>query len=400
MIKGYKSFQILEKLRELEFLFEGNVEYSDLFKERIYDLKDKSPIAKLIIRLSDEYVKDDKDLKNNYIDVTDKEDKVTFISQVKFNQMQSKSKSYLDPFDVPGRTEIGIGRCIRALSRLGDFKFTDKELEEFVNLYKSKTVSEGEEFQLVKGEDIKYWYNSENYFEDYGIGKLFNSCMKDVDSHYFDIYSESESCNLLILTKKVEDRRLLIGRSLIWKPSEMWLKGDIEWRGSEYFMDRIYCMRDSDEKKFISYADNEGWLVKYLNNSDNYTGMNFKLKGDPINLRIVCDVEGNCDEYPYMDTLKYLSETKDKVSNIGYKNGFELQSSEGEIFVCSFCDGSGVGSCPECNGYAYVPCKNCHLKNKKSCDECGGGGIIDCPKCEGTGQYSNCEDCTGLIERL
>ena len=49
MIKGYKSFLIVEKLKELELLLEGNIEYSDLFKEKLFDIKSKS---KLIIYLN------------------------------------------------------------------------------------------------------------------------------------------------------------------------------------------------------------------------------------------------------------------------------------------------------------------------------------------------------------
>lgn len=39
MIKDYKSFLIVEKLKELELLLEGNIEYSDLFKEKLFDIK-------------------------------------------------------------------------------------------------------------------------------------------------------------------------------------------------------------------------------------------------------------------------------------------------------------------------------------------------------------------------
>lgn len=192
MIKGYKSFLIVEKLKELQLILEGNIEYSDLFKEKLFDIKSKSKLAEEIYDLADEWY-DDKLLKNNFIDVTDKEDKVSFISQVRFDQMSEKTDD-LDPYTIKGRTEIGVGRCIKALADLSKIKFTDKELEEFVNLYKSKTKTEGEEFELVKGKDIKYWYDEDNYFEDYGEGPLSNSCMKDVDKSFFDIYSDSKCC--------------------------------------------------------------------------------------------------------------------------------------------------------------------------------------------------------------
>ena len=215
------------------------------------------------------------------------------------------------------------------MADLAKIDFTDKELEDFVNLYKSKTKTEGEDFELVKGKDIKYWYDEDNYFEDYGEGPLSNSCMKDVDRSYFDIYSDSKCCQLLILTKKVDKKKLLIGRALVWKPSEMTLKDDVKFEGTKYFMDRIYCMKSSDEQKFLNYAEEKGWLVKAHNNSDNETGMIFKFKGQVVKLKIVCKVEGDCEDYPYMDTLKYLSKEKDEISNIGFIKGYELEDTGG-----------------------------------------------------------------------
>ena len=407
MIKGYKSFLIVEKLKELQLILEGNIEYSDLFKEKLFDIKSKSKLAEEIYDLAEEWY-DDKLLKNNFIDVTDKEDKVTFISQVKFDQMQVKSDEELDPYTVKGRTEIGVGRCIKALADLAKIDFTDKELEDFVNLYKAKTKTEGEEFELVKGKDIKYWYDEDNYFEGYGEGPLSNSCMKDVDRSYFDIYSDSKCCQLLILTKKVDKKKLLIGRALVWKPSEMTLKDDVKFEGTKYFMDRIYCMKSSDEQKFLNYAEEKGWLVKAHNNSDNEKGMIFKFKGQIVKLKIVCKVEGDCDEYPYMDTLKYLSKEKDEISNIGFKKGFELQSTDGECFTCDNCDGKGADECGDCDGSGETYCESCdgngEVENDKgklkSCKDCKGEGEVECSTCQGTGLSELCSECTGLINRL
>lgn len=375
-------------------------------KEKLFDIKSKSKLAEEIYDLADEWY-DDKLLKNNFIDVTDKEDKVSFISQVRFDQMSEKTDD-LDPYTIKGRTEIGVGRCIKALADLSKIKFTDKELEEFVNLYKSKTKTEGEEFELVKGKDIKYWYDEDNYFEDYGEGPLSNSCMKDVDKSFFDIYSDSKCCQLLILTKKVDKRKLLIGRALVWKPSEMKLKGDVKWEDSKYFMDRIYCMKSSDEQKFLNYAEEKGWLVKAHNNSDNEKGMIFKFKGQIVKLKIICKVEGDCDEYPYMDTLKYLSKGKDELSNIGFKKGYELEDTDGGCETCSFCDGKGAGECEDCEGNGETYCETCEgngeIENEKGklkdCKDCKGKGEVKCSTCEGTGLSGFCSECTGLISRL
>jgi hypothetical protein len=407
MIKGYKSFLILEKLKELQLILEGNIEFSDLFREKLFDIKPKSKLAEDIYNLQGEYY-DDKILKNNFIDVTDKEDKVTFISQVKFDQIQSGSDEDIDPYKVKGRVEIGVGRCVRALADIANIKFTDKELEDFVNLYKSKNITEGEEFDLVKGKDIKYWYSEDNYFDGYGEGSLSNSCMADVDKSYFDIYSDSKSCQLLILTKKMKGKKLLIGRALVWNPSEIKLKEDVDFKGAEYFMDRIYCMKDSDEKKFLNYADEQGWLVKANNNSDNIRGMILKLRGETVKLKIVCKVEGDCDDYPYMDTLKYLSKEKNEISNIGFKKGYVLEDTDGDFSRCDDCDGKGSSECDDCYGDGRVECDDCGGEGEitkksgklKDCKDCKGKGEIDCPTCKGSGYSGLCDECTGLIKRL
>lgn len=397
MIQRYKSFQTQQKFEELIILLEGQVEYSDKFREKLGIIKPKSKLAEFLFDFEDEYFSDDKVLKNNYIDTTDKDDKVTFISQIKFDQMQDKTNDDLDPYEVKGRTEIGVGRCVRSLAELGKFEFTDKELEEFVNLYKAKADTKGEKFKLVSGDKIKFWYNEENYYEDWGSGSLSNSCMKDVDSDYFDIYSDSDCCQLLILTRKNESGdELLIGRALIWKPAKMFTK-EGKFTGAQYVMDRIYCMRDSDEQKFKNYADEKGWMYKVHNNSNNEKGMIFNLKGEIVKVKIVCYVDGDCDEYPYMDTLKFLNDDKDELSNIGYEDGYMLEDTDGDCSRCIDCDGSGKGDCDNCDGRESVECPDCEGNGSEDCSRCDGDGEIDCRECDGNGE-KDCSICDGECE--
>ena len=82
--------------------------------------------------------------------------------------------------------------------------------------------------------------------------------MRDVESDYFDIYSEnSKVCNLLIY---FNENKKLLGRALIWKLK----KSPCD---AKYFMDRIYSSSDSDVLKFKQYADEQGWMYKYKQNS-------------------------------------------------------------------------------------------------------------------------------------
>lgn len=426
MVNKYESFLILEKLTELQILLEGHLEFSDAFYDKLFDISKKSKLAKQLYLMRDKYYEDDKILKNNYIDVTDKEDKVSFISQVKFNQIQSKEQEMdkdlddIDPYAVKGRTEIAIGRCIRSILDISRIKFTDKDLEEFVDLYKSKSSSEGEEFKLVEGDDIKEWYDVEKYFQGYGGGSLSNSCMRAVDSDYFDIYADSECCQLLILTKDEK----LIGRALVWKPKKIQLKGKKDFKKADYFMDRIYCMKDSDNKKFEAYADEMGWLKKKYNSSDNHQGLNFLLGNQDYKLHIICRVNGDCDSYPYLDTLKFLDKTKRLLSNVGFKGGFDLQDVSGGCDSCDNCDGTGEpnNDCWKCDGERTVECDGCDGDGKVlcpncTCDKCRGAGTIPklrekfsrrtgwydhvkCEECDGEGREKKCKECknTGKIK--
>jgi hypothetical protein len=167
-------------------------------------------------------------------------------------------------------------------------------------------------------------------------------------------------------------------------------------------------MKSSDEQKFLNYAEEKGWLVKAHNSSDNEKGMIFKLKGQIVKLKIVCKVEGNCDEYPYMDTLKYLSKEKDEISNIGFIKGYELEDTDGDSGTCDFCDGKGADECGDCDGSGENACATCdgdgEVENDKgklkSCKDCKGKGFGPCEECNGTGLSELCSECTGLINRL
>lgn len=393
MIKNYKSFLIRENLNQLQLLLEGSLEYSDKFSDKLHDIKQKNRLAEVLIDLYDNYFEDD-DLKYNYIDTTDKEDKITFISQKKFNQLQNKTEEELDPYSVKGRVELNVGRCVKSLLDLEGQKVSDKELEEFVNLYKSKTVTVGEEFQLVKGKYITHWYDEANQLQDWGRGSLSSSCMNLSDSTYFDIYSKSAACQLLILTKLNErGKPKLIGRALVWKPTSITTK-EGEFKRAEYFMDRVYCMRDSDIQKFKDYADKNGWLTKAFNNSDNEKGMIFKLKGEVIKAKIVCKVKGDCYDYPYLDTLKYLNKAKNELSNIGYKDGYVLEDTDGGVEACDNCGGRGTADCDECGGDGLIYCGNCDGNGEVECQTCNASGGVNCESCDGEGEVA-CSNCEG-----
>lgn len=81
-------------------------------------------------------------------------------------------------------------------------------------------------FSVVNGEQIRFWYHKENYHPD-ASRVLHNSCMKWVRCQpYLDLYVHNEEhCQLIVQTK--EDK--LVARALVW----------IDANGDR-FLDRVY----------------------------------------------------------------------------------------------------------------------------------------------------------------
>ena len=70
------------------------------------------------------------------------------------------------------RSDAKIGKLV---TNLFPGKYTDKEVEDFVNKFKAKSKSSAV-FELVEGDEIIKWYNVENYISE--AGELGNSCMR------------------------------------------------------------------------------------------------------------------------------------------------------------------------------------------------------------------------------
>ena len=384
-MKKYKSFLLTNKYHELlDFLIsEGVIEYSDDFLKRLHKIS--SPVSSFLLDIEND-AHDDDDLKQNYIDLTDKEDVVSFISQKKHDSIEDRV-GVDDPYSVKGRSEIKVGRLVRSLSTLADQKLTDKEIETFVNEFKSKTFLRTEKFELVSGEDIKFWYNGDNYKD--GDGPLNNSCMRNADSEYFDMYANSSSCKLLILTVEESGEKKLVGRALVWRLYKS------TFEGVTHFMDRIYCRKESDENKFYKYADDNGWLKKKFNNSSDNHGLYFKIGNKELKGRIIVRISG-CEYYPFVDTLAFLNEPEDRISNVGYKGGWILDSQDGDKDKCSSCSGFGIGcySCSSNDDPGQEECDECSGSGEKTCGVCDGDGKVECECCDGIGLMDH-DECDG-----
>ena len=263
--------------------------YSDAFRELLTNIAMSDSPAITVARILLQ-VEDNDDSKDTYtlIDKTDKNDMISYVQTSRFyrefpdvdlEKLSAKKHNLIknSKFWTTGRTpQYGIGRWVRHI--FNDVRQTpikNEDLESFVNAYKStydKINKGSENFEIVKGEDIRYWYLEDRYEEV--KGQLGNSCMRyQRCQKYLDIYVENpEVCSLLILKGKTPDK--IIGRALIWTLSD-----------GKKIMDRIYTINDSDRLLFEAYAKENG-ILRGARNVDA-----IKVK------------KGRYDYYPYMDTF-------------------------------------------------------------------------------------------------
>ncbi len=243
------------------------------------------------------------DLKFNFIDITPKEDIVTFLPPNRVSR---------NPFNVKYRSDIKIGRLIKYLSKAYKISLTNIEIEKFVNDYKSTLSNLDLSFEIVRGKDISKWYTSSHSTEK---GTLGRSCMTNKPQEYFDLYSENKNVSLLILTTKIrkfpyiKSTKRLIGRALIWNL-------DKSPCSSKIFMDRVYTSKDSDVNKFYRLAESNNWMYKtgscVIHNGS--TIGRFYDSDDSPRLSISVKVDGDKKYYPYLDTFLYMNHSKDTLS--------------------------------------------------------------------------------------
>jgi hypothetical protein len=302
-----------------------------------------------------------------------------------------------------GKQELNVGRAMRALLTTAKITFSNKELEDFVNEYKSKIDLYGgifSKFDIVSGDDIAYWYNQDNYAKKNGT--LGSSCMSNVSSDFFEIYTKNpEVCSLLILKDKMDDTKI-VGRALLWNLNN-----------GKIFLDRIYTNNDSDVALFREYSKANKWYYKKHNDSSNSEYV-INSDGEEISLTIeVFLKKSSYNYYPYVDTLKYFDTYRKRLSIYENIGSYLLEDTGGEAIYCETCGGSGKEECDDCSGSGNKQCYRCDGSGKEECDECDGHGKVECDECSGAGTmeddegdeiactycdetgYIKCNDCGG-----
>ena len=337
MLNNFNEFILESKVVSL--LLENDLNASQEFLMRIQKIKDRSKVANVLYQLFSSEYYFVKDLPQNWIDVTNEPEMVSFLSDQRAKRTPMQwDEDYSRLYNTPGRGQIRIGRFAQALLNdpdvIEDLESGDIELpeliprdyEEFVNLYKAEFVVVSNEFKLVKGDEISYYYDIYNYA--YGDkGQLGSSCMRYTKCQkYFSIYQKNpEVCQLLAYVNQ-DDK--VLGRALVWK-----LEKKVDGCPAEYFMDRVYCANDSDMIKFKNYAKEKGWVMKDKNSSGIVESLFFNYNDTVILSHINVQLENfRLENYPFVDTVAFLHLGNGKLHNIRGKNTIELTSTDGDFY--------------------------------------------------------------------
>jgi len=347
----------LKKFENLEFgenlpISESTLHYSPRFKaklQKILKSYSHTPITFALFGKEGEEIKQDW----TFIDSEDDSEELTFINQRKAQEMVwsthkvdldviSRDTSYniwnsdLVHSDTgitsKSRNNIKIGRFVRGI--LGN-QFSDKEIEEFVNQFKSIKDTDKLEFKLVSGEEIKKWYNPENC-KWYSKGSLGSSCMQVSEkNNFFKLYTENpDTCQLLILLEGGK----LVGRALVWKLKSAEIRYILPKKevrkipGVDYFMDRVYTSDDYLVNNFILYADKLGWARKPVNKTYTskiiFKGQKFEDVSMSVKVKKL-----DYKPYPYLDTFTRYNHFNGTLHNDEDfdKGGHILTSTQGDF---------------------------------------------------------------------
>jgi hypothetical protein len=253
--------------------------------------------------------------------------KIDYLSYIPNKKIDNNSN--LNYFDQEkGRVSIKIGRFVnKFLTKLAisEFNINSKDIEDFVNLYKSYFTPDKNNLKIVSGEEIYKYYNEENYSTTFGLksGSLWNSCMRQNNRNKFmQIYVDNSNiCKMLVF---LTDDGKVRARAILWDFLD-------ELGRSHKIMDRIYSIYDHDVYLFKSWAKENGYICK-LQQSAN-TELLFESNGSPISLEFKIKLDKFIfNYYPYLDTFKYFDIINGILYNYqSFNTQFKLVQSDGSL---------------------------------------------------------------------
>lgn len=251
-----------------------------------------------------------------------------------FNDIKSEGLdkvSFLD-FKSSKRVVMKIGRFVNKLFTETAIvsASTQHDLERFINTWKAFSTFDdvSKNFEIVKGEDIRKYYNEKNNLSG---GTLENSCMRYASCQpFFDLYCNNPKKVSMIILKN-DDGTKIKGRAIIWNNINMRMDSwDKSRKEKVNFMDRIYYTDDSIAQLFKIYALRNNFVFKARQDFES-TGpffVNGELHNNDVKFFFYLDNVID-DSFPFLDTLYYYSDKNGFISNRPFKDSIQLTNTDG-----------------------------------------------------------------------
>lgn len=261
-----------------EFLLESVIRASKDFRRILNLMQDDSKVAASLLDLLD------RDVKTNYnfIKISDDPSKLSFVPDAQATRRMAGGASE-DELFAAASNPTTIGRLVRSIFTQNGVPISDAGLETFSNTFRSyaNMLSKSGQIRIVKGEEIRKWYDGKTYAgRDGRDGTLNKSCMRHEEcQEFFDLYVENPDVVSMVI--KCDDSGKLEARALVWETD----KGT--------YLDRVYYTRDEYEKLV------QIWAEKNLDEPMMYGKSGSKRLS--VKLRPHAAYRG----YPYMDTFCY-----------------------------------------------------------------------------------------------
>lgn len=292
-----------------KYVIYSHYDFTQIIQEVYFSNKNNSVSRGFLSIIGDSYGK--YITSTRYLSCGDKNDELEFIPTSKIKE-DDYSNIFYDKKYVT-RQSAKIGRVVRRLLEDNDIKFSDKELEEFVNEYKQfwDCYRGDVTIQVVEGRDIIKWYLSDNYSTKTTVrmsGTLGKSCMGGhSQQQYLKIYEENPEVCKMIIQKDAAGK--LISRALFWKLDPK------PGQEAKYYLDRIYYTFDHQVRII------KNWFLKNIDKS----GKHYTVRDERDNRNLSVSVKKfKYQRYPYMDTFSWLDARNGKLfssmpENVDYK---------------------------------------------------------------------------------
>lgn len=303
-----------EEMREIE---KNKLHYSDSFSAMLQHLANNCIIADRLYNLNGRFTTKEF---GDYI--TMRGDLATYLPNGREHLVTDEGK-----WRREGRQEIKIGKLAnRLLNEEGLKNLAERDFEKFTNEVKSYISVIGDEdgngkkiqFKVVKGNDIAYYYNENTYSRLLGKEhSLFNSCMRYENCEdYFNIYTYNEDvCSMLVAFDKNME---VLGRALLWVSVD-----------NKKYMDTIYT-HESLYQAFRNWAiENKYYYKKQQSCHHTYFDMyNGEIADtDYVSIQLK---KHKFSFFPYLDTLKYLTNSGLLTNNEDSEYEYKLVSTDGD----------------------------------------------------------------------